>query len=116
MAILQKLCPEFILEGRLCWLKAPTSKLDFKGKTWYYYNEQELENRMQKQGDITFFKGLGQMSPRDLQESLFSLEYQHLEQLIPSEEGINSLLELMGNDVEPRKEFIQRIDFGGFEL
>ena len=116
MAILQKLCPEFILEGRLCWLKAPTSKLDFKGKTWYYYNEQELENRAQKQGDITFFKGLGQMSPRDLQESLFSLEYQHLEQLIPSEEGINSLLELMGSDVEPRKEFIQRIDFGGFKL
>ena len=116
MAILQKLCPEFILEGRLCWLKAPTSKLDFKGKTWYYYNEQELENRVQKQGDITFFKGLGQMSPRDLQESLFSLEYQHLEQLIPSEEGVNSLLELMGSDVEPRKEFIQRIDFGGFEL
>lgn len=116
MAILQKLCPEFILEGRLYWLKAPICKLDFKEKTWYYYNEKEVENREQHSGNIVFFKGLGQMGPRDLKESLFNLENQHLEQLIPSEKGISTLLALMGEEVEPRKEFIQQIDFGGFEL
>lgn len=116
MAILQKLCPDFILDGRLYWLKAPTCKLDFKGKTWYYYNEKEVEERTQRNGDITFFKGLGQMGAQDLKESLFNLQYQHLEQLMPTKEGIEALLALMGEDVAPRKDFIQQIDFGGFEL
>lgn len=116
MAILQKLCPDFILDGRLYWLKAPTCKLDFKGKTWYYYNEKEVEERTQRNGDITFFKGLGQMGAQDLKESLFNLQYQHLEQLMPTKEGIETLLALMGEDVTPRKDFIQQIDFGGFEL
>ena len=116
MSILQKLCPEFIQEGRLYWLKAPICKLDFKGKTWYYYSEEEINDRVQKEGNIVFYKGLGQMSPKDLQESLFNSKYQHLEQLMPSEEGINTLLALMGEDVAPRKDFVQQIDFGGFEL
>ena len=116
MSILQKLCPEFIQEGRLYWLKAPICKLDFKGKTWYYYTEEEVNTRTQKEGNIVFYKGLGQMSPKDLQESLFNSKYQHLEQLMPSEEGINTLLALMGEDVAPRKDFVQQIDFGGFEL
>lgn len=116
MSILQKLCPEFIQEGRLYWLKAPICKLDFKGKTWYYYSEEEINSRTQKEGNIVFYKGLGQMSPKDLQESLFNSKYQHLEQLMPSEEGINTLLALMGEDVAPRKDFVQQIDFGGFEL
>lgn len=116
MAILQKLCPEFIEEGRLYWLKPPTSKLDFKGKTWYYYNERELEERTQKNGEITFFKGLGQMSPKDLKESLFDIKNQHLEQLVPTDDGIETLIALMGEDVSPRKEYIQTIDFGGFKL
>lgn len=116
MSILQKLCPDFIQEGRLYWLKAPICKLDFKGKLWYYYNEKELNERTQKNGDIIFYKGLGQMSPQDLKESLFNPDNQHLEQLIPSPEGIEALLTLMGEDVEARKEFVQQIDFGGFEL
>ena len=116
MAILQKLCPEFIQEGRLYWLKPPLYKLDFKGKLWYYYSEKELNERTQKNGDIVFYKGLGQMSPQDLKESLFNLKNQHLEQLMPSEEGIDTLLKLMGEEVSPRKEFVQHIDFGGFEL
>ncbi len=116
MAILQKLCPEFIEEGRLYWLKPPTSKLDFKGKTWYYYNERELEERTQKNGEITFFKGLGQMSPKDLKESLFDIQNQHLEQLVPTDDGIETLIALMGEDVSPRKEYVQTIDFGGFKL
>lgn len=115
MAAIQKLCPEFIEEGRLYWLKAPTSKLDNKGKTWYYYNDDELKSRTQKEGNITFFKGLGQMDEKDLRLSLFGAN-QHLEQLSPTEDGIVSLLALMGNDVEPRKDFVQGIDFGGFQL
>lgn len=116
MAIIQKLCPELIQEGRLYWLKAPICKLDNKGKTCYYYNEEEVENRKEKVGELTFFKGIGQMQKKDLQESLFSPANQHLEQLSPTEEGVEVLLALMGEDVEPRKEYVQEIDFGGFKL
>ena len=87
MAIIQKLCPELISEGRLYWLKAPICKLDNKGKTWYYYTEQEIADRKETSGEMTFFKG-----------------------------GIEALLALMGEDVEPRKEYVQGIDFGGFKL
>jgi len=116
MAILQKLCPEIIQEGRLYWLKAPICKLDNKGKSWYYYTEEEIEHRKEKVGELTFYKGLGQMQKKDLQESLFSPANQHLEQLSPTEEGIETLLSLMGEDVEPRKDYVQNIDFGGFKL
>lgn len=116
MAIFQKLCPEIIQEGRLYWLKAPICKLDNKGKSWYYYTEEEIENRKEKIGELTFYKGLGQMQKKDLQESLFSPANQHLEQLSPTEEGIETLLSLMGEDVEPRKDYVQNIDFGGFKL
>ena len=116
MAIIQKLCPEFIQEGRLYWLKAPVCKLECKGKTYYYYTEEEVENRKETSGEMTFFKGIGQMQKKDLQESLFSPANQHLEQLKPTEDGIEVLLELMGEDVQPRKDYVQGIDFGGFRL
>ena len=77
---------------------------------------KKINLQIKKEGNIVFYKGLGQMSPKDLQESLFNSKYQHLEQLMPSEEGINTLLALMGEDVSPRKDFVQQIDFGGFEL
>ena len=115
MAIIQKLCPEFIQEGRLYWLKAPICKLENKSKTYYYYNEEEVESRKEN-GEMTFFKGIGQMQKKDLQESLFSPANQHLEQLTPTEDGVETLLELMGEDVEPRKDYVQGIDFGGFKL
>ena len=115
MAIIQKLCPEFIQEGRLYWLKAPICKLENKGKTYYYYNEEEVDSRKEN-GEMTFFKGIGQMQKKDLQESLFSPANQHLEQLTPTEDGVETLLELMGEDVEPRKDYVQGIDFGGFKL
>ena len=65
---------------------------------------------------MVFFKGIGQMQKKDLQESLFSVDNQHLEQLMPTEDGVETLLELMGEDVEPRKNYVQKIDFGGFKL
>lgn len=115
MAMLQVLAPEFIKENRLFWLRAPTCKVETNKKTYYYYNEEEFKSH--PQGNITFFKGLGQMTDEDLKNSMFSKEWQHLEPIEYSEDGISILYSLMGEDVEPRKEFVfNNIDFSKFEV
>ena len=115
MAMLQVLAPQLLKENRLFWLRAPTCKVETKTKTYYYYNEEEF--RSHPKGNITFFKGLGQMTDEDLKNSMFNKEWQHLEPITYSEEGIQTLLELMSEDVEPRKEFVfNNIDFSKFEV
>lgn len=115
MAMLQVLVPEFLKENRLFWLRAPTCKVETPKKTYFYYSDEEFKNH--PKGNITFFKGLGQMSDNDLKASMFNEEWQHLEPIIYSEEGINTLISLMSEDVEPRKEFVyNNIDFSKFEV
>lgn len=115
MSMLQVLAPDFIKENRLFWLRAPTCKVETKNKTYFYYNEQEFKNH--PKGNITFFKGLGQMSDEDLKKSMFNEEWQHLEPIQYSKQGINKLIELMSEDVEPRKKFVfNNIDFSKFEV
>lgn len=115
MSMLQVLAPQFLKENRLFWLRAPTCKVETKTKTYYYYSEEEFHNH--PKGNITFFKGLGQMTDKDLKNSMFSPEWQHLEPISYSEEGIQTLLDLMSEDVAPRKEFVfNNIDFSKFEV
>ena len=55
------------------------------------------------------------LSDSDLKNSMFSSEWQRLEQLIPEEDSIDVLEALMGKNVEPRKKFVfNNIDFGEF--
>lgn len=114
MAILQKLAPEIIKENRLYWLRAPIYKVTNGKKVSFYYSEEEFENH--EKGEIIKYKGLGQMNEEDLRNSLFNEKWQHLEQITATDEGIQVLTSLMGEDVTPRKEFVQKIDFGGFNL
>ena len=115
MAMLQVLAPEFLKENRLFWLRAPTCKVETPKKTYFYYSEEEFKNH--PKGNITFFKGLGQMNDNDLKASMFNEEWQHLEPITYSEEGINTLISLMSEEVEPRKEFVyNNIDFSKFEV
>ena len=115
MAMLQVLAPQFIKDNRLFWLRAPTCKVETKTKTYYYYNEAEFKNH--PKGNITFFKGLGQMTDEDLKHSMFDEEWQHFEPIEYSEEGIQTLISLMSEEVEPRKDFVfNNIDFSTFEV
>lgn len=115
MAMLQVLAPQFIKDNRLFWLRAPICKVETKTKTYYYYNDAEFKNH--PKGNITFFKGLGQMTDEDLKHSMFDEEWQHLEPIEYSEEGIETLIDLMSEKVEPRKDFVfNNIDFSTFEV
>lgn len=54
-ALIYSLCPEFVVDGRLCWLKAPLYKVEYAGKTNYYFTENELP--VNCKGEITRHKG-----------------------------------------------------------
>lgn len=113
-ALIYSLCPEFVLDGRLCWLKAPLYKVEYAGKTNYYFTDAELPKNVK--GDITRNKGLGEMDPKDVEIAMFG-KYQRLEQIVPSQDGFITLEHLMGKDVQPRKDFVfNNIDFSTIEV
>ena len=105
MSLFKALMPQFIEEGRLCWLKAPLFRVK-KGKTnYYYYDEQELAQSDIK-GEQTRYKGLGELTAQETKESMFNKENQRMEVLIPDESSFYRLEQLMGSDVKFRKEFV----------
>lgn len=113
MAALAYLAPDFIKEGRLCWLRSPLYIVDNKGKYSYYFNDDEF-NKVRKtiKGEVTRAKGLGELEAEVARQSMFTPEFQRLERMEYSEEAIDLLMDLMGEEVEPRKNFIMsKVDF-----
>ena len=113
MAMAHVICPSLLTENRLFWLRAPIYKVETKNKTYFYYTEEEFINH--PSGIITKYKGLGQMNDQDLHNSMFSSEWQKLEPISFSDEGLEMLCNLMGPEVDFRKEFVyNNIDFTKF--
>lgn len=113
MSALTYLAPEFIKEGRLCWLRSPLYIVNNKGKESYYFTDEEFSKvRKTIKGEVTRAKGLGELQPETAHASMFTEEHQRLEIMEWSEEATDLLYALMGEDVGPRKEFIMsKIDF-----
>lgn len=112
MGMLYTLCPDFLKENRLYWLKAPIYKIECGKNNYYYYTEDEFQNRKNINGNIIKYKGLGQMGEQDLKESMFNLQNQHMEPIIYTPAGAQELCELMGKDSTPKKNFVMNnIDF-----
>ena len=115
LAMTHIICPNFLTENRIYWLRAPIYKVETRNKNYYYYSEEEFIKH--PNGNIIKYKGLGQMSDNDLKESMFSDEWQRLEPISFSEEGLNDLIKLMGPKVDYRKEFVyNNIDFSKFVI
>lgn len=113
MAALAYLAPQFIREGRLCWLRSPLYIVDNKGKESYYFTDEEF-NAVRKtiKGVVTRAKGLGELPAETARASMFTPEFQRMDVLDYSEKAIGLLYDLMGENVVPRKEFIMnKIDF-----
>lgn len=113
MAALAHLAPEFIKEGRLCWLRSPLYIVT-NGKTEsYYFTDEEFNAAKGKiKGEVQRNKGLGSLEPEQAKKSMFDQTYQRLDVMEYSEDAMNLLYDLMGEDVEPRREFImQNVDF-----
>jgi len=113
MAALQYLAPEFIQEGRLCWLRSPLYIVDNKGKESYYFTDEEFNKvRSKVKGEVTRAKGLGELPAETAHASMFTDEYQRMDVLEYDEKAIDLLYDLMGVNVEPRRDFImKKVDF-----
>lgn len=113
MAAMTYLAPDFIKEGRLCWLRSPLYIVNNKGKESYYFNDEEYNKVRNKiKGEVTRNKGLGELSAESARNSMFNPENQRLDIIEYDEKAIILLKQLMGEQVEPRKEFIfKNVDF-----
>ena len=113
MAALHYLAPKFIEEGRLCWLRSPLYIVKNGKKESYYFTDEEFNAvRGKVKGEVQRNKGLGALSPEQAHISMFTDEYQRMDVLEWSPDAIQLLEQLMGEDVEPRREFVfNEIDF-----
>lgn len=113
MCALYKVAPQFIEEGRLCWLRSPLYIVKKKGKEEYYFSDEDFEKvRKNIIGEVQRNKGLGALSAEQARRSMFTPEFQHIDTLIPDEETYGLLTSLMGKDSEPKHDFIfENIDF-----
>ena len=113
MAALSYLAPEFIKEGRLCWLRSPLYIVDNKGKESYFFTDEEFNTvRKTIKGTVTRAKGLGELPMETARASMFTPEFQRMDAMEYNAEAMALLYQLMGDDVLPRKEFIMsEIDF-----
>ena len=114
MAALRFIAPQFIEEGRLFWLRSPLHIVT-SGKTEsYYFTDEEFEAAKvagKIKGEVIRNKGLGSLEPEQAHRSMFTEEFQRMDPLIADPDSIILLEELMGKDVEPRRQFVNRIDF-----
>ena len=113
MAVLQYLAPQFIQENRLCWLRSPLYIVKNGKQEQYYFTDEDF-NKVRKtiKGEINRAKGLGALSVDQAHNSMFTEKYQRLDILQPTENAIQLLYNLMGDDSSLRKEFIfNNVDF-----
>ena len=113
MAALAHIAPQFIKEGRLCWLRSPLWIVS-NGKTEsYFYTDAEYEAAKGKiKGEVQRNKGLGSLEPAQAKKSMFDPEFQRMDVMEYSDEAMGLLYALMGEDVAPRREFImENVDF-----
>ena len=113
MAALRYLAPQFLDEGRLCWLHSPLYIVKNGKNESYYFSDEEFNAvRGKIKGEVTRAKGLGALSEKQARASMFTEEFQRMEALIPDPDSIILLEELMGKDVAPRRDFVfNKIDF-----
>lgn len=113
MCALYKIAPEFIEEGRLCWVRSPLYIVKKGNKYDYYFTDEEFDKvRNTVSGEVQRNKGLGSLNAKQARDSMFVPENQRIDTLIPDEDSLDLLLELMGKDSKPKHDFIfDNIDF-----
>lgn len=108
--------PELIRQGHVYLAQPPLFKLEKNRKVWYAYSDEELDSILKEVGrdtnnKIQRYKGLGEMDPEQLWETTMDPEQRILLRVAIDEENESEIdltfNTLMGDKVEPRREFIE---------
>ena len=105
-------CPQLIENGNVYIAVSPLFRIR-KGKDTYVYSEEELKKTLEKLGgkaDVQRFKGLGEMNSEQLWDTTMNpktriLKRVTIEDAVLADETFSML---MGDEVGPRREFIQK--------